>query len=110
MARKNLPLAILQISEEVKILSEQKKELAMEAFDEVVGGARKPQKGKAKIKNSNKNGTQKIANQGDNNSLDGQYHGGDGISQQNKVEGNSGPVTVKGPAIIENNPNATINL
>jgi len=42
--------------------------------------------------------------------LDGQYHGGDGISQQNKVEGNSGPVTVKGPAIIENNPNATINL
>ena len=108
MARKNLPLAILQTSEEVKILSEHKKELAMEAFDEVVGGAKKVQK--KNIKNSNRDGTQKIGNQGNNNSLDGQYHGGDGISQQNKVEGNSGPVTVKGPAIIENNPNATINL
>ena len=107
MARKNLPLANLQISEEVKILSEHKKELAMEAFDEVVGGANKVQKGN--VKNTN-TGTQKIGNQGNNNSLDGQYHGGDGISQQNKVEGNSGPVTVKGPAIIENNPNATINL
>ena len=108
MARKNLPLAILQTSEEVKILSEHKKELAMEAFDEVVGGAKKVQK--KNIKNSNRDGTQKIGNQGNNNSLDGQYHGGNGISQQNKVEGNSGPVTVKGPAIIENNPNATINL
>ena len=113
MARKNLPLAILQTSEEVKILSEHKKELAMEAFDEVVGGAKKVQKKniqKKNIQNSNRDGTQKIGNQGNNNSLDGQYHGGNGISQQNKVEGNSGPVTVKGPAIIENNPNATINL
>ena len=88
-------------------MSEQKKELAVEAFDEVVGGAKQVQK--KNIKNTN-TGTQKVVNQGNNNSMSGQYHGGNGISQQNKVEGNSGPVTVKGPAIIENNPNATINL
>ena len=89
-------------------MSEQKKELSMEAFDEVVGGAKKVQQ--KTVKNTNRDGEQKIVNQGTNNSQSGNYHGGDGISQQNKVEGNSGPVTVKGPAIIENNPNATINL
>lgn len=63
-------------------MSDKKQELSMEDFDEVTGGARKN-------RNSNSRGTQKIANQGDNNSLNGHYHGGDGISQSNKIKGNN---------------------
>ena len=80
-------------------MSEQKKELAVEAFDEVVGGAKKVQK--KNIKNTN-TGTQKVVNQGTKNSMSGQYHGGNGISQQNKIEGNSGNVKVGSNANIEN--------
>ncbi len=74
-------------------MSDKKQELSMEDFEEVTGGARK-------IRNSNSRGTQKIANQGDNNSLNGNYHGGDGTSQQNRIEGNKGNVKVGGSVNI----------
>jgi hypothetical protein len=91
VARKKLLLAILQISKERKIMSEQKKELAVEAFDEVVGGAKQVQK--KNIKNTN-TGTQKVVNQGTNNSMSGNYQGGDGITQQNNINKNIGSVKV----------------
>ena len=73
-------------------MSEQKKELSMEAFDEVVGGAKKVQQ--KTVKNTNRDGEQKIVNQGTNNSQSGNYHGGDGISQQNNINKNIGSVKV----------------
>lgn len=66
-------------------MSEKKQELALEDFEEVVGGARRARR----IKNSNSKSTQRIGQQGDGNSVSGHLHGGDGISQSNNIKGNN---------------------
>ena len=81
-------------------MSEQKKELSMDAFDEVVGGAKKVQK-KNNIKNTN-TGDQRTVNQGTKNTQSGNYQGGDGISQQNNIRDNKGNVKTGGNTNIQN--------
>ncbi len=93
-------------------MANKKQELSIDSFDEIVGGANAPQNpNPAKPNNTNNtnsnniknsaNGSQQIGNQGNNNSINGVYHGGSGISQQNKIENNQGTVNIGSPVDIK---------